>query len=83
MDYEKTYQGYKDLGMGKRFEQLPDYNQYVQEQKWKEKVRSQRTGDFNQSEDLIKRELVSADWKAPRTDSKGKPVNIQSRKFGK
>ena len=28
MDYDKTYQAYKDLGMGKKFENLPDYSLY-------------------------------------------------------
>ena len=28
MDYDKTYLAYKNLGQGKKFEQLPDYNRY-------------------------------------------------------
>jgi hypothetical protein len=36
-------------------------------------VKSKRTGEYNQAEDLIKRELVPDNWK-PSTDSEGKPV---------
>ena len=28
MDYDKPYQAYKDLGMGKKFEQHPDFGRY-------------------------------------------------------
>lgn len=37
-------------------------------------MRSKRTGEYNQAEDLIKRELVPADWKPPHVDKEGKPV---------
>jgi hypothetical protein len=74
MDYEQTYLTYKNLGQAKKFEQQPDYNRYKKEKAWYEKVKSKRTGEYNQAEDLIKRELVPIDWKPPSTDSKGKPV---------
>jgi hypothetical protein len=74
MDYEKTYQAYKNLGQGKKFEQHPDYNQYKKQQGWLEKIKSPRTGEYYQADSLIKRELVLPSWKPPRTDSKGKPV---------
>ena len=35
-------------------------------------LKSPRTGQYYQAEDLVKRELVPEDWKPPRTDSKGK-----------
>ena len=35
---------------------------------------SPSTGEYYQAQDLIKRDLVSPDWKPPRVDSKGKPV---------
>ena len=37
-------------------------------------MKSKRTGEYNQAEDLIKRELVPVDWKPPHVDSEGKPV---------
>ena len=74
MDFEQTYLTYKNLGQAKKFEQQPDYNRYNKEKAWFEKVKSKRTGEYNQAEDLIKRELVPIDWKPPNTDSKGKPV---------
>jgi hypothetical protein len=74
MDYEQIYQTYKNLGQAKKFEQQPDFNRYTKEKAWFEKVKSKRTGEYNQAEDLIKRELVPADWKPPHVDKKGKPV---------
>jgi hypothetical protein len=74
MDYDKTYMAYKNLGHEKKFEQLPDYPRYKKEKAWDEKCKSPRTSEFYQADDLIKRELVPASWKPPRTDSKGKPV---------
>ena len=71
MDYDKTYQAYKDLVMGKKFEELPEYSQYMKEHKWYEKVKNAK-GDFHQSEDLIRKETVPPSWKPPRVDSKGK-----------
>ncbi|MGI0002460.1 MAG: hypothetical protein ACRD42_05215 [Nitrososphaeraceae archaeon] len=60
--------------MGKKYEELPEYYQiYKKEQGWYERVKSPKTGDFNQAEDLIRRESVTADWTPPRT-SKGKAV---------
>jgi hypothetical protein len=73
MDYDKTFEAYQKYGMGKKFEQLPDYNIYKKEQAWYEKVKSKRTGEYNQAEDLIKRELVPEGWQPPRT-VKSKPV---------
>jgi hypothetical protein len=66
MDYDKTYLAYKNLGMGKKFEEQPDFSRYKKEQGWYEKVKSKRTESFYQAEDLIKRELVPQDWQ-PRT----------------
>jgi hypothetical protein len=36
MDFDKTYLAYKNLGQGKKFEQLPDYNRYKKEIGWYE-----------------------------------------------
>jgi len=74
MDYNKTLQQYEQYGMAKKFEQLPEYSRYKKEIGFYEKVKSPRTGEYYQAEDLIKRELVTADWKPRRTDSKGKAV---------
>jgi hypothetical protein len=73
MDLEMTYEQYKQYGQGKKFENLPDYSRYKKQQGWYEKVRSPKTGEFYQAEELIKRELVPEDWKPPRTKN-GKPV---------
>jgi hypothetical protein len=74
MDYNKTFEGYQKYGMGKKFEQQPDYARYKKELGWYEKVKSPRTGEYYQAQDLINRDLVAPDWKALRVDSKGKPV---------
>ena len=31
MDFDKTFEQYQEYGMGKEFEQLPDYNRYKKE----------------------------------------------------
>jgi hypothetical protein len=74
MDFEQTLLTYRNFGHEKKFQEKPDYNRYKKEQGWYEKVRSKRTGEYNQAEDLIKRELVPADWKPPHVDKEGKPV---------
>jgi hypothetical protein len=74
MDYEKTYQMYKDIGQAKKFEDSPDFHRYTKIQKWFDKVKSKRTGEFYQAEELIRRELVPNDWKPPHVDSGGKPL---------
>jgi hypothetical protein len=74
MDYNRTLETYQKYGMGKKFEQLPEYSLYKKEQGWFEKVKSKRSGEYNQAEELIKRELVPEGWQPPRVDSKGKPV---------
>jgi hypothetical protein len=74
MDYQKTFEQYQKYGMGKKFEGLPEYSRYKKELGWYEKVKSQRNGDFFQSEDLQKREVVPENWTPPRLDSKGKTV---------
>jgi hypothetical protein len=58
MDYDKTYLAYKNLGQGKKFEQLPDYNRYKKEIDWNEKVKSPRTGEYYQADELVSKELV-------------------------
>jgi hypothetical protein len=73
MDYERTYTLYKNIGQAKRFESSPDFHQYNKMQKWLEKVKSKRTGDFYQAEELIRRELVPNDWRPPHVDANSKP----------
>jgi hypothetical protein len=58
MDYDKTYLAYKNLGQGKKFEQLPDYNRYKKEIDWNEKVKSPRTGEYYQADELVSKDLV-------------------------
>jgi hypothetical protein len=73
MDYDKTYQAYKALGMGKKFEELPDYARYKKEERWYEKVKNAK-GEYYQADELVSKDLVPPSWKPPRLDSKGKPV---------
>ena len=42
MDYDKIYLAYKNLGMGKRFEEHQDFSRYKKEQGWYERVKSPR-----------------------------------------
>jgi hypothetical protein len=58
MDYEQTYLTYKNLGQAKKFEQLPNYNRYKKEVGWFEKVKSPRTSEFYQADELVSKELV-------------------------
>jgi hypothetical protein len=73
MDYLTTYELYKRIGQAKRFENSPDFHQYNKMQRWLEKVKSKRTGDFYQADELIRRELVPNDWKAPHVDANDQP----------
>jgi hypothetical protein len=79
MDYEQTSLIYRNFGQEKKFQEKPDYNRYKKEQSWYEKVKSKRTGEYNQVEDLIKRESVPENWQPPHIDSKGKPVKYPIR----
>jgi hypothetical protein len=74
MDYEKTAVLYKEIGQSKKFEQTPEFYCYEAEKKWYEQVKSKRTGDFFQAEDLIKREMVPSGWTPPHVDAEGKPL---------
>jgi hypothetical protein len=47
MDYVKTRELYQELGQIKKFEETPDFNRYKKEQKWNEKVKSKRTGEYH------------------------------------
>ena len=60
--------------MAKKFESLPEYSRYKKEIGFYEKVKSPRDGEYFQAETLQRRELVTADWKPPRVDSKGKAI---------
>ena len=74
MDYDLTATLYKNLLQTKKFEQTPEYFQYQAEKKWYEKVKSKRTGDYYQADNLITRDMVPEDWQPPHVDSKGKPL---------
>ena len=58
MDYEQTYQVYKNLVQAKKFEEQPDFNQYKKQQGWFEKLKSPRTGEYYQADELVSKELV-------------------------
>jgi hypothetical protein len=74
MDFDKTFEIYQRHELAKTWENVPDNNRYKKEKGWYEKVKSKRTGDYYQAEDLIKRDLVPPEWTPPHVDAKGKPI---------
>jgi hypothetical protein len=74
MDYVKTRELYQELGKIKKFEETADFNRYKKELKWYEDVKSKRTGEYYQAEDLMKRDMVSSKWTPPHVDAEGKPL---------
>jgi hypothetical protein len=74
MDYEKTKALYQELGQIKKFDETADFIRYKKELKWYEDVKSKRTGEYYQAEDLIKRDMVSKNWKPPHVNEKGEPL---------
>jgi hypothetical protein len=71
MDYDKTVALYEKAGLIKKGLDTPDANKHKWEKVWYDKVKSKRTREFYQADDLIKRELVPSDWESPYTDGKG------------
>ena len=57
MDYEKTRQLYKEIDQLKKFEETADFNRYRKELRWYDDVRSKRTGEYYQANELIRRDL--------------------------
>lgn len=74
MDYEKTRQLYKDIDQLKKFEETADFNRYKKELRWYENVKSKRTGEYYQPEDLIKRDMAAKTWNPPHVNAKGEPL---------
>ena len=74
MDFEKTKELYEKIGQIKKFEELPEIGRYNKELNWYERVKSNRTGDYFQAEDLIKRDMVPPDYDPPHKDKDGKPL---------
>jgi hypothetical protein len=74
MDYVKNRELYQELGQIKKFEETADFNRYKKELKWYEDVKSKKTGEYYQAEDLIKRDYVSSKWTPPHVDGEGKPL---------
>ena len=74
MDYDKTVALYEKAGLIKKWLENPDSYLHKAEKTWMEKVKSPRTNEFYQAEELIRRELVPPDWQPPHTDSRGKPL---------
>ena len=58
MDYEQTLQTYRNFGHEKKFQDKPDFNRYKKEQAWYDKVKSKRTGEFYQADELVSKQLV-------------------------
>jgi hypothetical protein len=74
LDYERTVALYEKAGLIKKWKEDPESYQHKAEQDWYEKVKSPKTSDFYQAEELIRRDLVPPDWKPPHVDSRGKPL---------
>ena len=74
MDYIKTEQLYKEIGQEKKFKETADYNRYKKEQKWYDDVKSRRTGEYYQANELIRRDLVSKKWTPPHIDENQNPL---------
>ena len=77
MDFDKIKELHEKMGLIKKFDENPQYNRYRKEQKWYEKVKSKRTGEYYQAEELIQRELVPPDWIPPHSDGKGKGKSVK------
>ena len=79
MDYDKTVALYEKAGLLKKWLENPESYVHNAEKVWYDKVKSKRTGDFWQADDLIKRELVPSDWESPYTftDDKGKEKSVK------
>ena len=61
-DFVKTEQLYEEIGQKKRFEETADYNRYRKEKTWYDNVKSRRTGEYYQANELIRRDLVAKKW---------------------
>ena len=59
MDLVKVRELYQELGQIKKFEETADFNRYKKELRWYEDVKSKKTGEYYQAEDLIKRDYVA------------------------
>jgi hypothetical protein len=77
MDYEKTVQLYEKIGQIKRWEDTLEYLSYKDELAWYDKVKSKRTGEYFQAEDLIKRDMLPRGWTPSHVDAKGKPLKYR------
>ena len=76
MDFDKTVALYEKAGLIKKWKENPEYNVHKAEQTWYDKVKSKRTGEYYQADDLIMRELVPSDWESPWTDGRGKSLKF-------
>jgi hypothetical protein len=74
MNLQKTAELFEKAGQKKRWENTPEYHSYKGEQAWIEKVKSKRTGEYYQAQELINRNFVPPDWQPPHIDKDGKPV---------
>jgi hypothetical protein len=79
MDYEKTVALYEKAGLLKKWKENPESYLHNAEKVWYDKVKSKRTREFWQAEDLIKREMVPPDWESPYTDSRGKSLKFPQK----
>ena len=74
MDLVKTRELYQELGQIKKFEETADFNRYRKELRWYDDVRSKRTGEYYQANELIRRDLVSKKWTPPHINEKQEPL---------
>lgn len=61
---------YEKAGLIKKWLETPEASAHKWEKVWYDKVKSKRTGEFNQADELIKRDMVPPDWKPPHVDWK-------------
>ena len=57
MDFDKTVALYEKAGLMKKWLDTPEANLHKAEQTWYDKVKSKRTGEYWQADDLIKGNL--------------------------
>jgi hypothetical protein len=65
MDFEKTVSLYQKIGQQKAWDHTPERHRYNKEKAWYDKVKSKRTNQYYQADELKRGELVPEDWQPP------------------
>ena len=76
MDYLKTLEAYKAAGLEKKFKERNDYSLYTKELDFFDKIKSRKTGRYNQAKDLLEKDMVPESWVSPFVDEKGKALTL-------